>query len=141
MPKFQFLKENQEFNKETYKVILHDLLNEATRNPIEEDEVKKTFDEMEIDNANEKLKFFVDKTKKNIDSETLFNMINQMGLDIASLRENVLSYYRNVLSNYYILQSEEVNQLIALLKDKNQNQNMSLEAIKERILPLIKEEY
>ena len=141
MPKYQFLELNQELNKQNFKDVLRKLLEASNRIKKGNNETKQKFEEMDIAAINDRLKYFIDITKKFLTPEQANAFSSHAGLNQADIRERMLKYWKNVLSNNYIERNKQVDDLVNFLNDKNQNKNTSLEEIKNRILPLIEENH
>ena len=142
MPRYRFLGYNQELNKDNFREVLNDLYNESKKLPDNEHgQIKKYFDEIDIKSADAKLNYFINITKGFLNQEQINAFINVAGINQNNLRTRIITYYKNVLSNNYIEQNQEVNDLVNFLNNPNQNANVSLEEIAQRVRPLVKEEY
>ena len=141
MPKYQLLEQNQTLNKGNFKDILRTLYQKAIRVPINnQGEVKQVFDEMDISGYEDKLNYFINATKRYLTQEQAQTLANFQGINQNTFRENLLQHWRNILTTYRIDYTEEVQNLARFLDDHEHNKNTSLEALKARILPLIREE-
>ena len=84
MPKYQFLKQNQELNKGNYKEVLNKLL-EASNKKVENNS------DMEIMVINDKLRFFIDATKKYLNPVNVNAFINIVGLKQEDVKGGINS--------------------------------------------------
>ena len=134
MPKYQL-----ELNKANYKEVLRKLLEDSNKKAENNNEVAKKFDELGVLAINDKLKVFIDSTKKYLSEEQANSLATIAGLNQDNIRERILNYWKNVLTNYNT--NPNIDYFVNILTNKDQNNYLSLEEIKNLILPRIQDNY
>ena len=136
MPKYNFLEKGKKLNKNNLNETLLNFINIITKeNDPKLNELENAFNKLEKEKAKEKLRYFINNSKKYLNNDHALEFINKNGL-LIDARERAFKSW-NKLLNDLAFPSEELNKIKLILTNRILNAKYSISQMAQMVKKLI----